>query len=49
VGVQQKGGGRFIHLDIRNGELTGPTVWSYWSLGSCLLVRSTGLPRACAL
>ena len=29
IGVQQKGGGRFIHLDIRNGELPGPTVWSY--------------------
>jgi uncharacterized protein YcbK (DUF882 family) len=29
VGVQQKGTGRFIHLDIRNGELPGPTVWSY--------------------
>jgi zinc D-Ala-D-Ala carboxypeptidase len=29
VGVQQKGTGRFIHVDIRNGELPGPTVWSY--------------------
>jgi zinc D-Ala-D-Ala carboxypeptidase len=29
IGVQQKGTGRFIHLDIRNGELPGPTVWSY--------------------
>jgi uncharacterized protein YcbK (DUF882 family) len=29
IGVQQKGSGRFIHLDIRNGELPGPTVWSY--------------------
>lgn len=29
IGVQQKGGGRFIHLDTRNGELPGPTVWSY--------------------
>ena len=25
VGVQQKGGGRFIHLDLRSA----PTVWSY--------------------
>ena len=29
IGVQQKGTGRFIHVDIRNGELPGPTVWSY--------------------
>ncbi len=29
IGVQQKGAGRFIHVDIRNGELPGPTVWSY--------------------
>jgi zinc D-Ala-D-Ala carboxypeptidase len=29
IGVQQKGSGRFIHLDIRNGELPGPTIWSY--------------------
>lgn len=29
IGVQQKSTGRFIHLDIRNGELPGPTVWSY--------------------
>lgn len=29
IGVQQKGTGRFIHLDVRNGELSGPTVWSY--------------------
>ena len=29
IGVQQKGSGRFIHLDIRAGELPGPTVWSY--------------------
>lgn len=29
IGVQQKGSGRFIHVDIRNGELPGPTVWSY--------------------
>jgi len=29
VGVQQKGTGRFIHVDIRSGELPGPIVWSY--------------------
>jgi len=29
VGVQQKGTGRFIHVDIRNGELPTPAVWSY--------------------
>jgi uncharacterized protein YcbK (DUF882 family) len=29
IGVQQKGAGRFIHLDIRDGQLPGPTVWSY--------------------
>jgi zinc D-Ala-D-Ala carboxypeptidase len=29
IGVQQKGTGRFIHLDIRKGELPSPTVWSY--------------------
>jgi uncharacterized protein YcbK (DUF882 family) len=29
IGVQQKGTGRFIHVDIRNGELPGPIVWSY--------------------
>ena len=29
IGVQQKGTGRFIHLDVRDGELPGPTVWSY--------------------
>jgi len=29
IGVQQKGSGRFIHLDVRNGELPTPTVWSY--------------------
>jgi len=29
IGVQQKGTGRFIHLDVRNGELPGPVVWSY--------------------
>ena len=29
IGVQQKGTGRFIHVDIRNGELPTPAVWSY--------------------
>ena len=29
IGVQQKGAGRFIHVDIRNGELPTPAVWSY--------------------
>ena len=29
IGVQQKGAGRFIHLDVRQGELPGPVVWSY--------------------
>jgi zinc D-Ala-D-Ala carboxypeptidase len=29
VGVQQKGVGRFIHLDVRNGELPTPSIWSY--------------------
>lgn len=29
IGVQQKGTGRFIHLDVRDGELPGPVVWSY--------------------
>jgi zinc D-Ala-D-Ala carboxypeptidase len=29
IGVQQKGSGRFIHLDVREGELPGPVVWSY--------------------
>jgi zinc D-Ala-D-Ala carboxypeptidase len=29
IGVQQKGSGRFIHLDVRAGELPGPTCWSY--------------------
>jgi uncharacterized protein YcbK (DUF882 family) len=29
VGVQQKGTGRFIHVDIRNGELPTPALWSY--------------------
>lgn len=29
IGVQQKGTGRFIHLDIRSGELPTPAIWSY--------------------
>jgi len=31
IGVQQKGSGRFIHLDMGSAEdgLTRPTVWSY--------------------
>lgn len=29
VGVQQKGTGRFIHVDVRSGELPTPAVWSY--------------------
>ena len=31
IGIQQKGGGRFIHLDtIENGpEFLRPTIWSY--------------------
>lgn len=29
VGVQQKGTGRFIHVDIRSGQLPTPAVWSY--------------------
>lgn len=29
IGVQQKGTGRFIHVDIRSGELPTPAVWSY--------------------
>lgn len=29
IGVQQKGTGRFIHVDIRNGELPTPALWSY--------------------
>jgi zinc D-Ala-D-Ala carboxypeptidase len=28
IGVQQKGSGRFIHLDTMEGG-TRPTVWSY--------------------
>lgn len=29
VGVQQKGGGRFIHVDVATTELPRPMVWSY--------------------
>ena len=29
VGVQQKGTGRFIHVDVRSGQLPTPSVWSY--------------------
>lgn len=29
IGVQQKGAGRFIHVDIRSGQLPTPAVWSY--------------------
>ncbi len=29
VGIQQKGTGRFVHLDIRSGQLPTPAVWSY--------------------
>lgn len=29
VGVQQRGAGRFVHLDIRNGEFPTPSIWSY--------------------
>lgn len=29
IGVQQKGSGRFIHLDVAKTELPRPTVWSY--------------------
>jgi zinc D-Ala-D-Ala carboxypeptidase len=29
IGVQQKGTGRFIHVDIRSGQLPTPSVWSY--------------------
>lgn len=28
IGVQQKGGGRFLHLDLLEGD-NRPTVWSY--------------------
>ena len=29
VGVQQKGTGRFIHVDVRSGQLPTPAIWSY--------------------
>lgn len=29
IGVQQKGTGRFIHVDVCTSELPRPTVWSY--------------------
>lgn len=29
IGVQQKGSGRFIHLDVRDGQLPTPATWSY--------------------
>ena len=29
IGVQQKGTGRFIHVDVVDGALPRPTVWSY--------------------
>lgn len=29
IGVQQKGTGRFIHVDVATSELPRPTVWSY--------------------
>jgi len=29
IGVQQKGGGRFIHLDIGGPGLPSPAMWSY--------------------
>lgn len=29
IGVQQKGSGRFIHVDVRSNELPSPAVWSY--------------------
>ena len=29
IGVQQKGSGRFIHVDVATTELPRPTVWSY--------------------
>jgi len=29
IGVQQKGSGRFLHLDIRDGQLPTPSIWSY--------------------
>ena len=29
IGVQQKGTGRFIHVDVATTELPRPNVWSY--------------------
>jgi uncharacterized protein YcbK (DUF882 family) len=29
IGVQQKGGGRFIHLDLGGPGLASPAFWSY--------------------
>lgn len=29
IGVQQKGSGRFIHVDVCTSELPRPSVWSY--------------------
>ena len=29
IGVQQKGEGRFLHLDIAENHLPRPTIWSY--------------------
>lgn len=29
IGIQQKGGGRFIHLDDVTSGLPRPTIWSY--------------------
>jgi uncharacterized protein YcbK (DUF882 family) len=29
IGVQQKGTGRFIHVDVATNQLPRPTVWSY--------------------
>jgi uncharacterized protein YcbK (DUF882 family) len=29
IGVQQKGSGRFIHLDVATTQLPRPTTWSY--------------------
>lgn len=29
IGVQQNGSGRFIHLDVRDGQLPTPACWSY--------------------
>jgi zinc D-Ala-D-Ala carboxypeptidase len=29
IGVQQKGTGRFIHVDVRSGQLPTPALWSY--------------------